>query len=61
MNREECLLRIYIVRGIDLQAKDSNGKVNKSIIKTLKIIHSILNLTKQSLMLTLKWRLVKLN
>lgn len=26
MNREECLLRVYIVRGIDLQAKDSNGK-----------------------------------
>lgn len=27
MNREECLLRVYIVRGIDLQSKDSNGKV----------------------------------
>jgi hypothetical protein len=29
MEREECLLRIYIIRGIDLQSKDSNGKVNK--------------------------------
>jgi hypothetical protein len=25
--KEECIVRIYIVRGIDLQAKDSNGKV----------------------------------
>ena len=25
--KEECLIRVYIVRGIDLQAKDSNGKV----------------------------------
>jgi len=25
--KEECVVRIYIVRGIDLQAKDSNGKV----------------------------------
>ena len=27
MNKEECLLRVYIIRGIDLQGKDSNGKV----------------------------------
>jgi hypothetical protein len=27
MHKEECLLRVYIVRGIDLQSKDSNGKV----------------------------------
>jgi dysferlin len=25
-NLEECLIRVYIIRGIDLQAKDSNGK-----------------------------------
>ena len=25
-NVEECLVRIYIIRGIDLQPKDSNGK-----------------------------------
>lgn len=25
-NLEECLIRVYIVRGIDLQPKDSNGK-----------------------------------
>ena len=30
MNREECLLRIYIIRGIDLPAKDSNGTVINS-------------------------------
>lgn len=28
MNREECIVRIYIIKGIDLQSKDSNGKVN---------------------------------
>lgn len=27
MHKEECILRVYIVRGIDLQSKDSNGKV----------------------------------
>lgn len=27
MHKEECLLRVYIVRGVDLQSKDSNGKV----------------------------------
>ena len=26
MHKEECVLRVYIVRGIDLQSKDSNGK-----------------------------------
>jgi len=26
MSNEECLLRVYIIRGIDLQAKDTNGK-----------------------------------
>ncbi len=25
-NLEECLIRVYIIRGIDLQPKDSNGK-----------------------------------
>ena len=29
MEKEECLLRIYIIRGIDLQSKDSNGKVRR--------------------------------
>jgi len=26
MNNEVCLLRVYLIRGIDLQGKDSNGK-----------------------------------
>jgi myoferlin len=26
MLKEECILRVYIIRGIELQAKDSNGK-----------------------------------
>ena len=29
MHKEECILRVYIVRGIDLQSKDSNGKVKE--------------------------------
>ena len=28
MIKEECVIRIYIVKGIELQPKDSNGKVN---------------------------------
>ena len=27
MSKEEFLLRVYVIRGIDLQGKDSNGKV----------------------------------
>ncbi len=27
MHKEECIVRVYIIRGIDLQSKDSNGKV----------------------------------
>ena len=27
IEREECLLYVYIIRGIDLTAKDSNGTV----------------------------------
>lgn len=27
MVKEECTLRIYVIKGINLQAKDSNGKV----------------------------------
>ena len=27
MHKEECLIRVYIVKRIDLQSKDSNGKV----------------------------------
>lgn len=27
---QECLVRIYVIRGIDLQPKDNNGLVNKN-------------------------------
>ena len=27
MHKEECIVRVYVVLGVDLQAKDSNGKV----------------------------------
>ena len=27
IKREECVLRVYVIKGIDLQPKDSNGKV----------------------------------
>jgi hypothetical protein len=27
MIQEECVLRVYVVKGVELQAKDSNGKV----------------------------------
>jgi hypothetical protein len=27
ITREECVIRVYIVKGIELQPKDSNGKV----------------------------------
>lgn len=27
MHKEECIVRVYVIRGIDLQSKDSNGKV----------------------------------
>ena len=30
MGREECVLRVYVIRGVELQAKDSNGKVTFS-------------------------------
>ena len=40
--KEECIVRIYIVRGIDLQAKDSNGKV-KYLMYHLKTFSSTLN------------------
>lgn len=35
MHREECIVRIYIIKGIDLQSKDSNGKVNHIILSCL--------------------------
>lgn len=31
MHKEECIVRIYIIKGIDLQSKDPNGKVNQNI------------------------------
>ncbi len=31
MDKEECIIRIYVVRGIDLQPKDSNGKVQLEV------------------------------
>jgi hypothetical protein len=33
MIKEECIVRIYIVRGVDLQGQDSNGKVKSIFIK----------------------------
>jgi hypothetical protein len=27
VNKEDCVIRVYIVKGIELQPKDSNGKV----------------------------------
>ena len=27
MNKEECIIRVYVVKGVELQPKDSNGKV----------------------------------
>jgi hypothetical protein len=43
MIKEECVVRIYIVRGMDLQAQDSNGKVKENYFSSIKknIIHLI--------------------
>jgi hypothetical protein len=35
MHNEECIVRVYVIRGIDLQSKDSNGKVCFIIKKKL--------------------------
>lgn len=44
MHKEECILRVYIVRGIDLQSKDSNGKVNLNCILEFNNNDKFLNL-----------------
>ena len=27
LDKEECIVRVYIIRGLEMQPKDSNGKV----------------------------------